>query len=338
MKKTKFSISKILSVLLLIVLSVSLLGFSPIPEENDDSEKLREFTLTSDFSVLSDGAESYECIRAPYGLCEDFRKVFVYKNKAKLENSSKSYTVSSSGEGVNVYRVYDDGNCYIYTDKAEGEKLEKFFGGEYSTIRIKNSQGVYESIAGESLSTMISGAKPGQLYQVSDLERLERYPVYAYDSTDSVYFHIGNIYIFNRGAVRYLDYSWLENSNFTADGELSYRSGEVPLVDVTEEALSDFLYAKENLKYPVREVVYEGADNDFDMNEVEIVGETAIKVMFWIAVAIMGFIIPAVAIALGLLIPRTKKMRGKKYWYSLSIAGAAWCVFAAIFALIILIA
>lgn len=330
MIKTRSKAFKALTVLLLIFSLFSILGFFASAGE----EKLREWTLSEDLYTLSDGKNEYKCVSIPQGVYADFRRQFIFENFAVREITGELYSVSSAGKYVNQYRVYTTETVLIYADEAEALSLNGFFAGEYENLRILTADGK-ESIIGKSLASAVSEADPGNEYSVTELKDLTRYLVVAYDSTESFYVKLGVLYKFSDGSLGYLDYEWLDESNLNAEGGLSYSSGKVFLADIDGAALADLSAAEGELSFPQ---YYTGYESERLFTDGEgIISAAVSKVLFWIAVVILGFCLPIAAGTVGILLPHTKKRKGKKYWYCISIVSGAYIIFAFIFVMIILV-
>ena len=48
---------------------------------------------------------------------------------------------------------------------------------------------------------------------------------------------------------------------------------------------------------------------------------------FWLCVILLGYIIPGIFLVGGLVLPRVKKIKGSKAWYTLSVTAGIWMLF-----------
>lgn len=75
-----------------------------------------------------------------------------------------------------------------------------------------------------------------------------------------------------------------------------------------------------------------------DMEYEPIYGESiTFEWLFWIFFGLIGFLVPAVLIAGGLILPRIKKFGEKKYWYILTATGGVWLLLGIAIAVTVLV-
>ncbi|MBO5879522.1 MAG: hypothetical protein J6Q68_03110 [Clostridia bacterium] len=341
MKKLRINVKKLISALLLVFVFASALSVFAFADGDDDLY-LRQWALSEDLETLYSGIGSlksgaYKRITLPYGFYTDFRSVHCFENTVELPNEEREAYVYGAGIGKDIYRVFTSQETLIYASDDEILAITDFIEGRYGKIRIRMEEMSYESVAEEKLFSFVLSENERQNYDVTTLSSLEKYCVTAHDASDSFATEIGMIFVFADGSVHYLNYSHLDNSNFTAEGTLSYRSGSVPLQRLRGEALSAYEITKENLSYRQYYTTYE-VEPSYEVGSIlDGIGGTVGMICFWVGVAILGFAVPAAVVVLGFLIPRSKKHKGERRWYAFAVAGGVWILFAGIFILTLLI-
>ncbi len=60
-------------------------------------------------------------------------------------------------------------------------------------------------------------------------------------------------------------------------------------------------------------------------------------VSFWIFYSLFGFVIPAVLLAVSLILPRSEKLGYPRYWYSVAIISELWILMAIILAAVLVL-
>lgn len=79
------------------------------------------------------------------------------------------------------------------------------------------------------------------------------------------------------------------------------------------------------------QVYYEEDQPGFDSTPVD-----GAPVEFWIFYSLMGFVLPAVPLVFGLVLPHTKRTGHDKRWYGLAIAASVWIIGAIVMMIILL--
>ena len=132
------------------------------------------------------------------------------------------------------------------------------------------------------------------------------------------------------GKLFYVRFDTLDNTHFDADGNFSFRSGEVPLTPLNDAMSAE---AREAINARMTEgmTVYE----DPTLGELP---ETLVLILFWIVYVILGFLCPLPFIAVGVILPLIKPLGKPKYWLLSAILGALWVLLAIILMILLIVA
>lgn len=281
-------------------------------------------------------------------------------NKLSRDDGRVYYLLDEAGLYLYTHRVYcfeDEviyGNVYATHRDAEivwidfqGERsfyaTEKGYGyiraildGESDNFRFAIDNMLYTDLLADGLiseldsyAAEVTGAN-GVVFDVSDLEYTMRYDLVIIDETDTVGCIYGALYYIEE-VYYYLNYSELPNHYFDADGNFSYRKGEVTLAPLDEMLTSAVLGALDTLSDYDMEYVWE--DDSFDFGVVEY-NDMSI-VVFWIFYAILGFVAPAIIGVIGIVLANKRKYRSK-YWYVMSGMAGAWALVSLVLMLMLL--
>ena len=169
------------------------------------------------------------------------------------------------------------------------------------------------------------------IFDVRDLEYAARYDVVATDYTETIGLVHGAIY-FIGDSVYYLNYSELSNQYFDADGNFSYRRGEVALTELDGALLELVTEALYNMQY--FDVRYTWEDSGYDFGTVQYTEWNLL--VFWICYSIIGFAAPSIFIVISLVLANRRNRRAK-YWCVVSAVAGAWLLISIALALMLVL-
>ncbi|MBQ9085691.1 MAG: hypothetical protein IJY47_00730 [Clostridia bacterium] len=218
----------------------------------------------------------------------------------------------------------DSGDQYVYVYATPEGKiaLDRFMNGE-TILHIRTEDSKQAPLAASVWAEIGSGGETRSV-DVTQLKDQMKYSVYAYDTTMTLSYEQGVIFVLG-GDYYGLDYTTLGNQYFDADGNFSYRSGTVILTKLSQQKVQQILTAVNNAESFSTQYVREKSESE---------GSSFI---FWIFFVLLGFLAPLPFLILGLILPQSKKYRYAKYWYSLSVFGTIWLVFAVLLMVLLLI-
>ena len=179
------------------------------------------------------------------------------------------------------------------------------------------------------MTTFVISAEGEKLmYDVKTLRDVERYTVYRYDKNECLRFDTATLYRID-GHWYALDYSALENNNFDADGKLSYRSGNVYLVRLSDDTNRRVVWTFSEIESFNCEYSHESDKIYAELREQENEDNAVVyTISFYFFFVILGFIVPIPFMVLGFVLPMIKKLGKPKYWYVISVLAFLWMVVA----------
>ncbi len=322
--------------LLTLVCTVLLLFACALPcfAATEKTEEWVEWELSDDGSRLTSGFDVYEYVPLPMGYFIDPDTVYVYENQANIYSV---YSYKEQGDLTWLARGgYDNGTLYANSLAANG--LEAFLDGEeigsYRLFEDYNMAHTIDQNEMQQLDALYADAANCEKLDVRDLADLDKWEIRAYDSTGTVAYTHGMIYLLENGTYCYINYSTLDNSYFDAVGSFSYRKGQVDAVYLKNTYLSRMENWMEDMTYLEVQFIYE-YDPMADYNNSY--SDSTSTVPFWIIVILFGLVLPIAPLFVGFLMPRSEKRGYPKYWYALGIAAAVWLLLTLVFIISILI-
>jgi len=314
----------------LAVLLLTLVLILPIAAEAD------EWELSKDGTTLTHGDESYEAVLLPVGYSVRPHTVYVYEENVSMDYSFYTVYANEAVQGIHWADHYEYAET-VYLTREKLAELETFFDGEAELFYLVEQAYQYSG-NGESrvdLTLVASLDAPEEdnteLLDVRrDLYSAPCYPLLAYDESATICFAYGAIYEVD-GALYYVNYTELGNEYFDANGNFSYRSGRVEgklltgkLANSVEGHVNELKFTSYRPKYSFEEgdIFTPDPSNDSPL-------------LFWGCYLLIGFLLPAVALIFGLILPRREGLGKPIYWYAMAVAAALWIV--AALALLILL-
>ena len=122
------------------------------------------------------------------------------------------------------------------------------------------------------------------------------------------------------GGLYYASALGLSDDCFDSDGDLQPKSGVTLSLYPLDESTSDTAYdVIGDLTFYYPNYKYESGSS-----LGSVTSDDTLVVSAMASVVILGILLPAAPISLGLCFPHSKKMGRKKRWYLLAILGGAW--------------
>ena len=149
------------------------------------------------------------------------------------------------------------------------------------------------------------------------------------DATGCVYTVSGGLYTCEEGYL-YVDYRALGNQHFDADGNFSYRSGNVDAVLLRGDAALAVQQTIDSAAELTPDVRYE----DYGEIPWEENNESAVPV-FWVFYVLNGFLVPVAPLVVGLVMAHSDKHGRQKRWYILSGIAGVWILLSVLLALLL---
>ncbi|MBO4212640.1 MAG: hypothetical protein J5894_00840 [Clostridia bacterium] len=337
MKKRFFALVTAAVILLSMILTAS-------------AAEYKNFSLSYDMNTISDGETDYERISIPDGYFIDSHYIysFYYPVGISDHNTAPLCALSADHDLLRI-EFYDDKTGkidFLYAAPSARDDIAEFVSGksEFYKIRSNYSNSSYGKIDASLVSAMVAYAEenPNATLTV-DVSKLlnadfatSSYTLLSYSKNYVIAREYGGIYEID-GEWFYVNFGSLGNNNFDANGYFSYRKGEVTLTKLSKELGAKISAASVLTEYWSHdyETEYQYVDEDFfDIGSYE--DSLAARVFFWVIFSLFGFVMPAIPMIFGLVLPNTKKRRTKK-WYIVAACSLLWIIAALVIMLILLL-
>lgn len=351
-----------LSALLLLsvlLLSVFCITAGAVPPIDDGENGVQWIYINADHTKLSGDGVTYEQVDLP----EQWQLLRLIGEKYVYMNSPRGYATGSEQTGETIYS-YEKGGYLVYVyDTAHDEvalycesgkltTLKAYFEGiegkhvvryVYSSTQNFNPNDNYydinDAFAGELLSLSQKGN--GVKTDVTQLKDCTLYELRFHDHSGLLSTLRGAVYELSDGSYGYVDYSTLDNSHFDADGNFSYRQGEVTVYPI-DDFFSDLKRNSDRVYSLKKSNTYEINEYDNGMGIIGGIGgsnhtkDSAIA-SFWIIFVMVGYLLPVAPLVLGLVFANSKKMSHPKRWYVVAGMAVLWMVLAVALTVLLLV-
>lgn len=338
-----------LTAVLLLSLTVLLLA-SCTPTEDDlssmfDPSDAVVWEVSEDGKTIVGGGKTYKhiTIADKYVFAPTAEHTFYNWVELPFDNYEYVSLSSYAQSGEIIWANGNNGRVRIYATEDGNASLKSFFNSPLKSFHFfEKSNTNYRSYLGmEELDAFEDLRRSGvtaRIVNVSVLEDVPCYRISAYDEYEVFRYDCCAIYAYE-GELYYLNYLDLDNSYFDADGNFSYRSGQVTLTRLEEHVKETAEALIDGVQYRPYESTYEADDyyedayddyfdNDDDYDE-DVYYDSDLFVLFWFAFVLLGFVAPIPFLVLGLTLPRSAKRNYPRYWYSVAVAAAVWFLAAA---------
>lgn len=297
-----------------------------------DNEK--EWSISRNYSQLFDGTTVYTLYELPYGVnWLPTKTLYIHHAdsiKGMDEDSDVVYALQSVTADSGILYLESTFSTGIYVSNEAREDLAAFEREENVQYRMCNyyTQSTLSYSTVQSLNALTFTRE----IDVTELRDNKSYDVVYYDSTGSLYRQIGILFYFDGGGLGYVNFSYLNNTHFDAYGNLSFRSGTVPVCPIGDhQLLVDLENAEASAKDLTPEETYEY--DTLYWNDLQLVTLP----LFWILFTITGAVLPAVGLTLGLVWARSKKQKHPARWYVLVGLCGLWLLLTLIIFLMLII-
>ncbi len=317
--KKRFSVSfSALALALLLCLIIPVFSVSAVASE----ERAYEWILSEDGTqiIRSDGRiYNYFSDNYNFYLEPDFEYAFV--NDVSLGDI---YSYAPDGEIIWVENEYA---IYLYTTSAGLTMLYGFMDGKYDSYRINVGDTYKSAVIDNSVIESMNALGVSVVADVADVDvtTLAGYTYHSIVARDQKQIFsetVGLVFEID-GGYYYVNFSMLNNSNFDAYGNFSFRSGAVPLIRLSGIEEATLAGAIENAK-----MISTSTDREIDRASAENA--------FWVMFVIVGFVAPIPVFIMGFYLANSAKRGQPRYWYSLSILAAVWFVLSIVLMLLMM--
>lgn len=318
---------------LLLLLSFATLGVSATAENPFDGAP---WTLSQNEKVLQRGEKSYEAYplyAADRLLCDSF-----------LVFDQQELYSPVAGDVIYHYNIYVDPNnehfafvlSYYYEDvpdrifaDEQGKAwLDAFAKREFSAYLLRDESGCLANIPLDVARNFDIESADTRVFDVTELASADCFEVLGTDASETLAHTHGAIYKVD-AAYYYINYDALDNSYFDSDGNFSYRRGSVSASRLDADTVGELTgqLAPHNPTY-----TYES-----DAAEFPALSSQSALGLFLFCSLLLGFVLPAVPLVLGLIFALSKKTSHPKRWHLVWALAALWMVAALAILLLVLL-
>lgn len=285
------------------------------------AEDYTEWTVSQDEKTLIIGDKTYELYTGYLSLNDKIlpEEKFVYGDEYGYSDLYLKRNMENEDIMVLTVSAYSYSIERIYVNSEGKKALDSFVDKNYSLYRISSSYTKYSNTT-KGWIDLLDGGTVVKL-DVRSLQSCQSYYVLGYDSTGSIAHTVGAIYNLD-GAYYYVNYDILPNNYFDANGNLSYRQGDVnayKLNTAQESDMEEFTYRMDYFDIRFESDTtpsFEGAGRGFFI------------FIFVFVTALFGFIIPLVPVIIGTIRITKQKTKNPKRWLLMLIACTLWIVVA----------
>ncbi len=274
---------------------------------------------------------------------EHFTREYLRLGDGLLPEHYNVYKVEDDGEVFYLHQRDDNYDLVVLSDypstvenfsvhlSVDGKKAyEKFLNGEFFSYMLFDESASYTAGFNGAYVKSLDDINPTMDMPVSSLQHYSHFDVAGIDETKSLYHIHGAIYdIYNN--YYYINYDALDNSYFDANGNFSYRRGNVKLARVPENISRQIRSSVSNFTYK-----YNSYTTTYDAYNTanKSISEIA---LFVISTAILGYVLPLVPFILSLVFAQSKKAVYPKRWYLLTICSVLWMILATCIVVLLLL-
>lgn len=356
MKMTKMNRTKTLRTLLSLLVLTAMLAFAFCLTVSADEGVQWRFANAEHTELSGDGV-IYEKIELPVN-CERFELAdrYVYMNSVKDDDQVGSLVadvLAAEKGGYLVYLSFSGEKHEFYCRSDMLDEMQAYLKGEEGRYVIRMPNGdptefsyndrfydMSDAFAEELLSVSSSGV--GSVYDVTALEGLELRELRLQDKSGLLTTLLGTVYKLPDSSYGFVDYKTLNNSHFDADGNFSYRQGEVTVYALSDDFDSMMKNGADGKKNYTMSGSYTYEHDEYEDEGIGIIGgmgyidEDAITA-FWVVFVMAGYLLPIAPLAVGLVFARSKKMSHPKRWYLVAGLAALWLLLSVILTVLLLL-
>ncbi len=287
--------------------------------------------LSLDGETLTCGDRVYHRYLLPPGNYLRPELLLIHEVKVPTYTGTSLSLVSAEGNEDFIFLcvdVYDENPARVYVTDAGARQLDQWCRGEYSrmTLWYKKSYQSMEAPISESLVAQLDAAPITAEIDVMTLREAPCYRILGHDQAGILQHPHGEIYQRHDGYY-YVNLDVLDNTHFDGEGNLSYRSGTVPMAKITGALRVDVenaLSAAEEVYASDKEYLSDYLDDGSEKQG----NPTALILIFTTLSLLLGFLLPAALLIVALVKALSKKAAGRRRWYLLMTLASVWIGYA----------
>ena len=305
---------------LIFSLLISLLLTFTLTACTEDREYIY-WTASEDGKEITDGTTVYKEYK-DLPLNFRFSSGVTYDKRATIRNRFTSIYSSTLESGIK-YCHYSGGYTAYVADGADTSALDEFLSGTPTTARIYQYGRGYKDLDFAEVERLDNLSADPINIEVRALQDLDETTIYYFNSDNSLFYAHGVIYEYE-SKYYYINLDKLDNSYFTASGDLAHFRGIVemfPLGDEYADELMNYYEQSDNIYVPNSE-----SDTDLINSEAENISVTEARKDVIITLVVVNLVPSLALFCYGLFDLIKKKNRKNIYAYIIISSAILWFI------------
>ena len=309
--KKLFAILVCLSLILSLCLAVS----AQDTGVQSETEEEIEWVVSDDQQTLIYGNETYTLYTLP--ATEWFRPYEFYRYSETIKTDQKALdligrpVIESTEQEIvlnqDMVLVYEymgyDAMIRVYVTPQGAKELDRYVSGKYMQYELAQEYYTSSVISGELVNAWAS-SEADMTVDVTNLGTAPSYKVLGYDSTLTLAHIIGEVFEY-QGDYLFVHYDALDNSYFDANGSLSFRSGTVPALRLSDAHARQVAEAIEAAQY---------FSPSIHGPQAELLDPSISMIIFLVMVAPLLYLLPLATLILGIVLRNIKRIPHRERW------------------------
>ena len=219
-----------------------------------------------------------------------------------------------------VYPYYDAILARVYVTPEGRQLLDDFVNGNFASYEF--GMGISQRVETDGQYWQTLGStQPDLMLDVQMLRSAQEFFIYGIDESGNFARPIGNVYrsVDGHGWV-YVDYRYLEPSQFNANGSISFHQGQIPAFSMDQSVAEEHYERYDASDYrsfkTYSQATLENGEPEMD--------QTPALIIFALMMSPFLFIAPILLLTLGIVLRSVKKIPSRKRWNALIVLPSLW--------------
>ena len=322
----KKNIIRICLLALVAITALSLISAKD-PAYTDDGTPASEYvewSLSEDGMTVKGDERIYTYYELPILSERISNYTYAYANQVAVKvgkNEIMDFVFSYERDGEVIWLSYYGG---FYVTEEGRAHLDSFYSGEKQSYRVAKYYGEEAPLPNDFVKKISEYDGKRVTFNLPTLDRYNEYVIEACDTKHILSYPVASVFEIG-GDLYYVDHSTLENNQFDADGNISFRKGSIELIKLEGDLLTKMRVYINKMEYIPNTMKFEREIEIDDGNYKEL----GISAIVW-----SGMICPVGGIAVGCILPNVKRLGKPKRWYAVAVLSGIALVLSVILLLI----
>ncbi len=255
--------------------------------------------------------------------------MYVYEQRIVSEKLEEDHAmIMHNLHNKDIILLTNEVSTRIYVSEAGKEIMDRYTALDFDEYVCYQSP-MRANIPATLVHALANGTYSQEAKKVSviSLKDLPKYSIYGFDQTRTIAHEHGAIYVMDE-TYWYINYDALDNNYFDSQGYFSYRSGSVALTKVDTATMTSNVLATEE-EFHIQYTYAEDENVRFMAADPTVV--------FVVVTVLIGYLLPAVPLALSLVFAFVRGARERKRWLIIAVLSAVWLLLSTVILLLILL-